>query len=371
MKGINQKFNILSAIGIIAVVGFHCSFSFIDWFPPSSFHMPLFMFISGYFFKNYETSLFFKKKVFHLLVPFLLWNAFYGFLITFLCKYDFTHMEHAEISLLSLFWYPFTYYSYPFVFNGPAWFVGTLFLVQILYFGLYNLTRGKYSVIFIVSVFLYLLGLKMAFHGFSESFCGAGVTFERVFFCLIFYYLGNLYKAFLERKDSFSFGKVMALFLFNATIIGFITPDIRSLVVSMDFSYRNYWLPFALACSGIGLCLQIADILKNRIKESEFLSYVGQHTFSIMMHHQFFFWLLNTMLWYLKKMDVLTLNTFDYEVYMNYIYFRITAHPPFDRLIYLIAGICGPLICCWIYESCIQKKLKAYRCYFRRHFIRF
>lgn len=49
-KSINQKFNILKAIGIIAVVGLHTGFIFIDWLG-NSFHLPLFFFISGYFFR--------------------------------------------------------------------------------------------------------------------------------------------------------------------------------------------------------------------------------------------------------------------------------------------------------------------------------
>lgn len=49
---VNQKFNILSALGIILVVGGHSGVGFLPWFPPYSFHMPLFIFISGYFFSS-------------------------------------------------------------------------------------------------------------------------------------------------------------------------------------------------------------------------------------------------------------------------------------------------------------------------------
>lgn len=48
----NQKFTILKAMGILAVVGGHAGTNFLPWFPVYSFHMPLFIFISGYFFMS-------------------------------------------------------------------------------------------------------------------------------------------------------------------------------------------------------------------------------------------------------------------------------------------------------------------------------
>lgn len=45
----NNKMNILKAIGIITVVIGHTWSNVFAWFPTYSFHMALFMFISGYF----------------------------------------------------------------------------------------------------------------------------------------------------------------------------------------------------------------------------------------------------------------------------------------------------------------------------------
>ena len=51
MKKLNYQMLILQTIGIILVVVGHVGGIglFSDWFPISSFHMPLFVFISGYF----------------------------------------------------------------------------------------------------------------------------------------------------------------------------------------------------------------------------------------------------------------------------------------------------------------------------------
>ena len=71
----NIKFLILQTIGIILVVLGHKGGInlFTDWFPIYSFHMPLFIFISGYFYKtNSESNLiaFIKNKSKRLLIPY-------------------------------------------------------------------------------------------------------------------------------------------------------------------------------------------------------------------------------------------------------------------------------------------------------------
>ena len=57
-KFYNYSFGILSCFGIIFMVMGHteCKFFELDgWFPYYSFHMPLFIFISGYFFSPKDT----------------------------------------------------------------------------------------------------------------------------------------------------------------------------------------------------------------------------------------------------------------------------------------------------------------------------
>ena len=57
------------------------------WFHYSSYHMPLFMFAAGYFFKeknlNYTTKYIFNKFK-KLIIPTYLYNLFYGFFLQFL-----------------------------------------------------------------------------------------------------------------------------------------------------------------------------------------------------------------------------------------------------------------------------------------------
>lgn len=354
---INQKFNTLSALGIILVVGGHSGVGFLPWFPPYSFHMPLFIFISGYFFSSPPPPLmsFLCKKGKKLLLPFLGWNAFYGILIILLTTIGLSQLSHAPLSLKSLLWDPFTG-GWPFVFNGPAWFVGCLFLVQCLYQVIYRSCRGNVRYIGIFCLACYFIALGLTFHDWTHWFYDAGRAIERMLFCIIFYYLGHIYRLYGERYDSFSIYKLILLSLTNGCILAFISSRITYNVHHMTFPNEKILLPLIVSITGIWFYLQIAELLKSHIRSNDLLSYIGRHTFSIMMHHQFFFWGFNTALLGLKCSGILSLNTFDMNKYMHEIYFRISAYPPINDVLYLMAGLLGPVLCCYIYERFICKK---------------
>lgn len=358
MEHINQKFNILSALGIILVVGGHCGFNFIHQFPVYSFHMPLFIFISGYFFHAYDFRTFLSKKVKHLLVPFLLWNVFYGCLINWLAVEGWTRIGHAPLNFKSLLWDPFTT-GWPFAFNGPAWFVGTLFVVQILYWGIHRIWGTCPLITGGVVSGGYLLSLYLTFHGWSSFLGYAGIGIERALFFLPFYYLGGIYKIRVEKAE-FSLNKtlmvVVLCFAINLVLLHFWGKNLIFYNVHhMDFPARSYWLPFITACTGIFLYLQFAEFIVHKIKHYEILEFIGRHTYSIMMHHQFFFWLVNTVFFLLWRNDINIIPWFNYEKYMMNLYYRIETPYRGESYVYLAIGLLGPLLFCWIYDKWIQK----------------
>ena len=95
--GVNLQFKLLSAIGIIIIVSGHCYHGGMElaynWFPPYSYHLALFVFISGYFYKtDYEENIgkYIWKRTKRLLIPAYLWNIFYGGMVAFLGLFGFT-----------------------------------------------------------------------------------------------------------------------------------------------------------------------------------------------------------------------------------------------------------------------------------------
>lgn len=84
IKKTNKQMMILSFMGIVFVVDNHCGqpLSFLtSIFPYNSFFMPMFVFISGYFF-NPELLLNLKNFILHkiknLIKPFLIYNLILG-----------------------------------------------------------------------------------------------------------------------------------------------------------------------------------------------------------------------------------------------------------------------------------------------------
>ena len=131
----NMTFGILSGLAIIMVVAGHLGYNILtvgDLFPYYSFHVPLFMFISGYFYKETEETHPFGyvvKKARRLLMPYLIWNLVYG-LTAWLMRWNGFAMGE-EISLRTLFLAPFMH-GYQFIYNYAAWFVPVLFVTEMM-----------------------------------------------------------------------------------------------------------------------------------------------------------------------------------------------------------------------------------------------
>ena len=87
---VNMQFAVLSALGMFFVVDGHLNNSYLDiggLFPYYSFHMPLFAFISGYFFRpgsEDDLGAYAKKKAVRLLGPYMAYNLIYGIITQFL-----------------------------------------------------------------------------------------------------------------------------------------------------------------------------------------------------------------------------------------------------------------------------------------------
>lgn len=158
---LNQEFLLLQTIAIVLVVIGHekqgALTPFSDWFPIYSYHMPLFVFISGYFYKQGAEQHIFRSlvhKARRLLIPYFIWNLVYGLII--LLFQQFGWIEYGqELNLYNLFVEPWVL-GKQFEFNRAAWFVPTLFLVQavyILFQLVFSHVKGKNWLLFLLFTF--------------------------------------------------------------------------------------------------------------------------------------------------------------------------------------------------------------------------
>lgn len=127
---VNYQFKILYAIGIFFVVMGHCTDGtnaglglFTEWFHLYSFHVGLFVFCSGYFYKDVlhkKIGAYVWKKIKALIIPLYAWNVIYAVMVCFLARFGFT--IGGEVSLSKLLIEPITS-GHQFAYNMGGWFL--------------------------------------------------------------------------------------------------------------------------------------------------------------------------------------------------------------------------------------------------------
>lgn len=162
-----QYIDLAKGICITLVVFYHVFYN-LHFVPPviktlSIFRMPLYFFLSGLFFKEYEGFFgFFLRKVNKLLIPFIFFYVVTSFAmpnIMLLFGYTVIHKESLGISGL---WAFFAKEDFS---NSPIWFLWALFLVNIYFYAILvpvkKLTSNKI-----------LIALSITVVGFSIGFIG-------------------------------------------------------------------------------------------------------------------------------------------------------------------------------------------------------
>lgn len=292
-KQINEEFRVLTAFGMIFVICGHYSinaFTFGDLYPYETFHMPLFMFISGYFFKeknvkNANTVLhYIVKKTKHLLIPYFAWNLFYGGVFIVLTKVGFSNVESTPLNLHTLFVLPFLQ-APGFCYNSAAWFVMALFVVEV-----FNcVMRFACERAGITHDWIWLLGYfviataSIVYSQYNyDIVCDLGIA--RNAYLLLWFGVGTFYKSTLERIDNeipFLYAAIINILLVSLLICG--VGDAVSNVWSSTFKGPAFYI-MARAALGIWFWLRVIRAFLPVLRKSKTLMFVGKHSFSFMMH---------------------------------------------------------------------------------------
>ncbi|MEI6267134.1 MAG: acyltransferase family protein, partial [bacterium] len=198
----DKTIDVLRGLGIIFIVAGHSSVGTgLVPFPPYSFHIPLFFFLSGYFFKEkFISKSDFLKIIKTLLIPLLFLTIFYALLGNFFASFGFNFLG-SEISFKKIFISPFLL-SNAFPFCYAYWFVGCLIILR-LYFQTIHIyisrmfkINGKYkSIIFLIIYFI--ISLMSVFYSLGIYKSQGQVSVDQIFwlrllFASFFYYFGYL-----------------------------------------------------------------------------------------------------------------------------------------------------------------------------------
>lgn len=354
----NKKFMLLSVFGIIFVVMGHCTgvdVFFANVFPFYSFHMALFAFISGYFFKDRKIIDFLKYKTKTLIFTYLIWNLIYGVIIAILKKINLISFG-GDFTLYNILISPFWSSSNQFNFNVAAWFVIAIYFVQLIYFFLNKLLKVVLKlkteiIIGIISIAIATIELKML----SEGKIGTNISYilTRIVFLMPFYSIGQIYKS-LEKYDKLNSIIYFFIILFTQIILIQKFGDLSYNLNILTFEY-NYIVYFASSITGILFWLRISDIFKEFVGENKIINYISNNTYTIMMHHMFVFYIFNLLIYFIYS-STGRFGKFDIIKFKDSVWYVYDKSNPALILLYVILGITLPLLCKLIYDK-VKKRV--------------
>lgn len=362
---LNEEFLILQIIAILTVVVTHgkdSSFTFLtDWFTFGSYHMPLFIFISGYFYKkSAEDSVlkFVWKKIKSLVIPYFIWNLVYGVFVTLLLNNQVIFFS-KPLSFRTFFidpWLTGTHFG----FNVGGWFVLSLFLVEITYLLLRKLCSWlHWNREWLFGLFLLCFGLCAVHFANSGYNHGAFLTIIKVVFFLPFFHFGYLYRERIEPREKLP-GWIYFVFIFAVQLILLkIYGTLTFYAYNATFLHQNVLLPYLTSFTGGLFWLRISKILARALKGNRIVRYIGRNTWSIMMHHPISFFIINCIIWGLS--GPLNLSAFDQHAFQTNIWYAYSPGLPQFAIVYVAAAVALPLLAKYGVEKAIlsaDKKLQ-------------
>lgn len=273
-KGICICFVVLIHImGVIPIVGT----------PIISFHMPLFFFLSGVFFKTYGNfSGFIKRKINTLLIPYIFFQAVFGYLYPYILFHIFGW--ECPNSHFSNMWF--------FLENkgvgGPVWFLWCLFVMNVIFYFVYKI--GKRSSHF-PPLFILLLGST----GFLFGYYGISLprNIDSAMTAMPFFYLGCVL---FRKTDMFQPNKYDKYFYIIIVVLVCLLCCFSTTPTSYLFNkFNTSSSPFismiktySSAMAGTLLVL----FLSKRITHLPYISYWGRYTLIVLCTHRFIYLLL-------------------------------------------------------------------------------
>jgi len=345
----NFVFVFLYAIGSIFIVAGHCNNGGInlafDIFPVYSFHLGLFMFCSGYFYKSKNENELIKytcKKFIRLIIPMFIWNIIYGLFVQLTRLKGFTIGE--DFTLYNLFIQPLKN-GHQFGYNMCFWFIPELFLIEIITCAIRK-TLNKITNIneYVFFIFYFLLGILGVYLSNKCLNKGWWLLLVRTLFFFPFFGLGIFYCRKLEKFDKLP--NILYFFIVIAIqlIIIYVEGKAPCFTPSWcnDFT-SNLILPFLVGFLGIAFWLRIAKILEPITMNSKLINCISNNAYPIMTHQFLGFFILKCIYGILSKITPL-FSTFSFVNFKSNIWYYYYPKNQVFLILYLIFGLTIPIL---------------------------
>jgi len=243
------------------------------------FRMPLYFFLSGLFFKEYEGFYgFIKRKVNKLLIPFTFFFLTCSVLLPNLLNYIGVPLRNEGLlgwkSLFVLFDAHQRVFS-----NGPIWFLLCLFIMNILFYGVKIISLKfpqKFQLTFLILV---SLGFGLFGHWIGQIkqpllFYSDIAMSSMPFFCIG--YIFNRHTSILipNRSDKYILLWILLLGIYTFAFAGGVS--------YINNSYCNPFIMYSCGISGTLMTIFIAKVLH----KLPLISYFGRYSIIILCTHQ-------------------------------------------------------------------------------------
>lgn len=336
-KMFSDEINILKALAIMLVVSGHLEFSLLGIFPPYSFQIALFFFISGCLFKDKyldNVALFFERRIKSLLVPYFWYNLFYMCVTIVIAKLT-GKFWGMSLSFKNFFVTPFLN-GHQFDLSCPLWFVTQLFMTLITFLFVFRILKKTTQNKYIHLAIFTLLGVLAIPFDKIFSITPVMLVVIRTMMSLFFVYIGYFYTHYIkDNYDIFTpkwFGGVVILqsilWLFNRDF----TPE-----HGIGLSYVLVWgrfdnqliVPILTSLTGIWASLFVVKILYPYFKNVKFIQDMGNVTYHIMANHLLVMYIITVI--FLKIHGIPITERANHDIYWiynpvqtTYLYFVVT-----------------------------------------------
>ncbi len=335
-KIFSDKINLLKALAITLVVSGHLEFRFFDMFPPYSFQLALFFFISGMLFKDkYLDNVleYIKRRVKSLLVLYFLYSTFYCLVTIGLAKLT-GKFWGMELSLKNFFITPFLN-GHQFDLSCPMWFVPQLFITMITFLYFQRLLREKREPV--KFAFYTVLGvLAIPLTKLVSQVTPLILVIVRTIFSLFFVYIGHFYTTKIEGKYNIFTPQILGAMICLQAILWHFNRDF-SPEHGIGLSYVLVWarfdsqliVPVLTSLTGIWFSMLFINVTYEYIKNIKFIRLVGENTYHIMVNHLLIMYLLTAIIFKINGIPIEERNAHDIYWIFNpvqntYLYFVIT-----------------------------------------------
>ena len=355
----------LYLMAIVFVVDGHTTlgdmFDMSSLFRYYSFHLMLFAFGAGYFFRmrgSVVQDVIARAK--RLLVPLYVWNIIYGVGAALLRRVGGFEIG-APVTPYTLVLAPILDGEH-FVWNLGSWFIFPLFLSQVLYMLIRRAARlwkDKEGITFLLCLLLGCAAVEICRAGRQETL---PLFLLRTLILLPGYAGGALYRRCLEKHDNLPTVPYLLVIVILRALLCVRYENLAYLLSSCTYFNCGAFGVYFGGALAVALYLRIARLIAPYVAKSHLALSISRHTFDIMMHHFMGFFAVNSVF---LVMNMLEIGAADFSVKSfrtMYDYNYAPGGRTEWNVLYLIAGLTLPLA-----VSAVSAKIKdAFLCALRR-----